>query len=387
MRRTSRAALSVSAAFALLLPVSALAVGRVTDSSSAAAAPALATGVTQRAIFTDPRAAGGKDHRIIDEWIRLFDAAPAGATADFTAYQLNTAKFTDAVIRAHKRGVKVRFLYNGDRDVEPEARRLRAAIGSSFLRCSGGCISARSSGYLHSKIFLLSASGSSRNVVVLSSQNPSNGLAGWYNDAVITTGDAELFARYRNVVNDMWAQNKNNDYGATSEGRFAARASLTQSWISPRADSYGGTREQPSTDTIVQVLRPLAGGAGCRVLMAQSVWDSSRDIIVKELARVRRNGGCDVRVVHGRADATTVGKLRDAGVPVRRITNPYTHQKVVLVEGTYNGAAGTRIVFSGGHNADRGSLREADDVFVGYRNPAIVDAYKAQHAVLWSRAS
>jgi hypothetical protein len=363
--------------------------------SSADGAPALAAGVTQRAVLNDPPAHGGRDYAIHAEWVRLIDGAPAGAVLDMSTYAINYPKVTDALIRAKNRGVQVRFVYNGRQTVEGESARLRTALGRGFVHCdqlhpSGAyrmesCVGTRSNGFVHTKLLLVSQSGTLRNVVNVSSSNPTYGQAKQWNDAVTTAGDPELYAQFRRVFDDMAAQRKNDDYATSANGHLASAASLAEAWISPKADSNGGTSEQASTDLVVQTLRPLRGGAGCRIRMEQRHFDSSRDVIAKEFARLRDDGGCSVQLLYGQSDSTALGKLHTAGVTTRLSDSPRTHTKFYIVEGTYGGVPGSRLVFAGSHNIDRGSLRLADDVLIAYRASGTVDTYARQFDRVWTR--
>ncbi len=355
--------------------------------------PALGAGVTQRAVLNDPPA--GRGYAVHTEWIRLIDGAPAGATLDMSTYAINYEPVTDALIRAKDRGVAVRFVYNGRQTVEGESARLRAALGDAFVHCdqlhpSGAyrmesCLGTRSGGFVHAKLLLVSESGGLRDVVNVSSSNPTYGQAKQYNDAVTTAGDPGLYAAFRRVFDDMAAQRKDDDYGKSANGTFASAPSFAQAWISPVSDSAGGTSEQASTDFVVQTLRPLRGGPGCSVRMEQRHFDSSRDVIAAEFARLRADGGCSVRLLYGQSDSTALGKLAEAGVATRLSDSPRTHEKFYVVEGTYAGVPGSKLVFAGSHNIDRGSLRVADDVLISYRAPQVVDAYSTQFDRVWVR--
>ena len=363
--------------------------------------------VTHRVVLNDPPAKGGRDYAIQEDWVKLINGAPGvdaegrgGAKLAMSAYSISYERVTDALIAAHRRGVDVRFVYNGRQTVEVEAERLRAVLGPSFVHCdtlhpSGAyrmesCIGTRDGGFAHSKILLITesvtvADGHLKNVVNISSSNPTYAQSGQYNDSITTAGDPGLYDSFLRVFNDMAAQNKDDNYGATPAGHFTSAASGTEAWITPLSDSNGGTGEQASTDPVVQSLRPLRGGPGCSVRMEQRHFDSSRDIIAKEFERLRADGGCSVRLLYGQSDTTALGKLSAAGVTLRLSDTPRTHAKFYIVEGTYAGVPGSRLVFTGSHNLDRGSLRYADDVLISFRDNNVVDAYAAQFEKVWLR--
>ena len=72
----------------------------------------------------------------------------------------------------------------------------------------------------------------------------------------------------------------------------------------------------------------------------------------------------------------------------------YVHNKVILIDGTYQGVAGQKIVYATSQNLTMTSLRESNEVMLRIPNPSVYGAYlgnfneiKAQSVLLNSAAA
>ncbi len=206
--------------------------------ASPAEAASLAVGVTQHVTFNDSKVSGGHA-RIMVEWRDAINGAPAGAKLRIvqwnweppssTANQILT-EVTDAVIAAHRRGVDVMVAYKGGNETS-ESNRLKTALGTGFVTCNGAsgvtngaCVSNRSGGSAHNKLLAVSATGTRRYVVMVSSANVANSQLSTYNDNVVTAGDKVYYDQMMNYFDDVMNKRKDNNYAA-GEGHFLSPGS------------------------------------------------------------------------------------------------------------------------------------------------------------------
>lgn len=374
---------------------------------AAPAHAALGAGVTHEAVFSDPFSKTSKlDYSIHTRLIRLVNEAPAGAAVNYTAWGLEYAPFADALINAHKRGVVVQVVHNGKRS-SATSERVRTALGSRFRVCTyvtsygtgGGCLSKHGYSYMHSKLLLVSRTGTKSSVVVTGSTNMSNhGYES--NDMLIIAGDPKLYDGHLRYFNDLFSQRRNTNYMTSTNGTVSSSASAAKSWFSPRLTSTGTTGVEPSTsvttqaatDPVVAALRRLTGGSGCSLKMAERYWNSERRHVTAQVNRIRK-AGCTVRTISDDMDGPTRDSLKAAGVDVRGVkrktglaypVNVRMHHKFFVMEGTIDGVAGRREVWHGSHNLVGSALRFADDTLMRVSHGTTVSAYEGQFDRLFS---
>jgi HKD family nuclease len=111
---------------------------------------------------------------------RLIDTirhTPKGETIRIAVYSFDREGVADALIAAHKRGVKIQMLLNDHQDTHA-MKRVRAVLGTnrfakSFIyKCKEGCRTfADQYRNLHSKFYTFTQAGKSKNVLVVGSHN------------------------------------------------------------------------------------------------------------------------------------------------------------------------------------------------------------------------
>ncbi len=382
-----------------------------TTATPAGATTTLGAGVTQEVVFSDPttNTTTWADRTVHTRMIQLIDATPTGATIHGTIWNINIKAFTDALLRAKARGVEVNLVLGGQVSVSSgEGLRLKNAFGSRLKRCDThtstgshihACISNRSTSTMHAKYFLFTqtktrpdATTLSKNVVAVTSTNPTTSQYYHYNDLVITAGDRTSYDGYLKHFQDMAAMRKNNNYADSTNGKFTAPAALSETVFFPKASSTGSTTEEASTDIVAQRLKLLTAGPGCAVRASQRFFQSSRDPVRNELIRLRK-GGCAVEVLYSSLSTSTRDALVAAGVSLRKVnayhssvgTETKVHHKYFIVEGTYAGVANSSLVFTGSHNWTGAALRTNDELMLRLTHKPVVDAYKADFAKIWKR--
>ena len=152
-----------------------------------------------------------KDRYVIERHLlRAIRNTPRNEKIVISAYSLDRQVVADALIRAHKRGVRVQVLLN-DHLVPGAQIRMARELGrntkkSSFIRrCVSGCRADENEyNNLHSKFYLFSRTGRNRNVVMLGSANMTLNAVRWqWNDLWTTVGKVQLFDQFEALFNDM----------------------------------------------------------------------------------------------------------------------------------------------------------------------------------------
>ncbi|MFG3497832.1 phospholipase D-like domain-containing protein [Streptomyces sp. NPDC047928] len=359
--------------------------------------------VTTTATFNDPAGGTAAQSRIRDHITGLIGQAPAGSTITVVMYTFTENAVTDALAAAKARGVHVKVILDHTSSVMTggEYSRLAAALGTDRTRSSWvyacpagrGCVGTRklpgdSDGAInHNKFFLFSSTGGADKVVVQTSANMTNTQrTDLFNNAV-TIVDAGLYDIYQAYFTDLLS------YGTSATGldhyyRTPASGPY-KAYFFPRREAAGTAYDNDaSTDTVKLILDNVGCAAGTRVRMAASLF--TRDEVAAKLVALK-NAGCSVTLAHDGASGSTsaavenvlYGKLtkrvqcaenRDGGLPKVGL-----HSKYLLVEGTYNGTPGRKLVFTGSHNYTYPALRANDETLLRIEHAGLYDRFRADH--------
>jgi hypothetical protein len=372
--------------------------------SGIAQAPAAtaAEAAGMEAIFNNPAENGDRDHSIETRLLQLVDGAPAGSEIHFSVYSWTRPAVAEALKVAQARGVKVRIAIDGGADDDPANTAmpiLKSAGLTQLVFCgtgglSTGCIAHDGSPHSinHDKLWMFSETEGKKDVVVVGSHNLTTSQGNMFNNALLTHGDADLYGFYLGHVKKMLAQKRDNDY-FNDGGYHKSPDSSVTSYLSPRADSKGGTSEEFATDTWAQLLKYITKyEAGCALDVAQANIADSRTSVVTELARIAKLG-CKVRIVYGTIGTDALATLKGkANVTLKRYSSTVNgreitvHSKYMLYTGHYNETAHRSIVFTGSHNVSGAALRDNDEILIKVENPAISTAYEDNFTTILSRA-
>ncbi|MBE1494650.1 hypothetical protein H4696_001750 [Amycolatopsis lexingtonensis] len=368
----------------------------------ATAAPADVAGSGMEALFNTPAENGDRDHSIEQRLVQLVDGAPAGSEIHFSVYSWTRPAVAEAIKAAQARGVKVRIAIDGGADDDPAntAMPILKSAGLTQLVFCGtgglntGCIAHGGSPHSinHDKLWMFSETEGKKDVVVIGSHNLTTTQGNMFNNALLTYGDPDLYGFYLGHVRKMLAQKKDNGY-FDNGGYHKSPDSGVTSYLSPRADSKGGTSEEFATDTWAQLLKWITKyEAGCALDVAQANIADSRTPVVTELARIAKLG-CQVRIVYGTMGTAALAALKGkANVTLKRYSSTVNgreitvHSKYMLYTGHYNETAHRSIVFTGSHNVSGAALRDNDEILIKVENPAISTAYHDNFATILSRA-
>lgn len=314
--------------------------------------------------FNNPN--GGKvgKARIEDKIYGAIQHTRKGDEIRIALFSFDRGRMADALIRAYRRGVAVKLLLNGHQTTK-EMRRMRKVFGAnrsrrSFIyQCERGC---RGGSFLHTKMFLFSKSGGARNVVMVGSHNLTyNAMAHQWNDLLVMNDRPNNYEAFKTVFEQM---------------RLDRRAKPVYQ-VFPIQDhsvlhAFPFPNATAKNDPIMKILskvrcRGVAKGYGTngrtRIRVDQHRWGGERGAWIARRMVQLYGQGCDVKLMHGSADAPVKRAMRVRTkrglVPLRGngfdydrdgFLDTYTHHKYMTLSGNYGGDASTNLVLTGSSN-------------------------------------
>ena len=369
--------------------------------------------------FNDPHLAKGHfriERRVVD----TIKHTPKGSYIRIAVYSFDRVNVADALIAAYRRGVKVQILLNDHWDTGA-MKKIRNVIGTdrkakSFIyKCKASCRSAANEyNNLHSKLYLFSQAGKSEDIIAVGSHNLTrNADIHQWNDLYFMSGEHEIFRQFVDLFNDMKV-----DYNTRQDPLFFCGVPLGAVcddsvdkhtvWAFPRVS---GPKNDLVIDTLdkVQCLTPDAEGNVVRTKLALSMHTmrGNRGNYLAEAIRKKWAQGCAVRVMFGLIGYHTKGviaaptargriPLRSTGMDYNTddnfdlnndgiddlILDYYSHQKYLVIQGTYNGVPGTEMVITGSSNW--ASLSTAnDEIWFTVRGTRVAKKYLANYDYQW----
>jgi phosphatidylserine/phosphatidylglycerophosphate/cardiolipin synthase-like enzyme len=351
-----------------------------TNTTAAAPAPPAAQSaagrytVSQGVIFNTPDTR--RSNAILKHVRRTINHVPKGEKIWIMSWNFQHRAITDALIRAHKRGVRVRLImarqlarkqgYGGSfkrlkRVTKRKANRQRRKGMRSWARtCSNSCRGR--GGSMHSKFMLVSKAGGSRKIVQHGSSNltGSAGSKQW-NDWYTQTGKRGLFRGWKKVFRQSA---KDRPFG-----QYAFRHRKTWSWFAPRR-----------ADPVMMLLRKVtckgARGAGVNgrtaIRIGSSVFQNERGIRIAKKLRRLSNQGCNIKVVFTMM-TNKIRRIMRGDVRTRQLVQDfngdgsfdrYLHMKSMTISGRFRKNRGARVVFNGSANWSRMGMRSDEQGMV-----------------------
>jgi hypothetical protein len=323
---------------------------------------------TAGATFNDPTGSRGQQTVLMDQIIAAVNNVPKGSIIRFVAYSFDYQPMADALLAAKKRGAQVRLLIDSHTETA-QIRQLRSKLGTgksdgSYLRtCKYSCMANKPS-FIHSKLYLFSRTGGAKYVSMNSSANPAEtGISKSWNNTYTTIGDKTLYDANVDNFNDMLPDKTNTNYYHTVE------SPPLKEYFFPRA---GSTK---NSDTIYNILNDVSCPSTIR--LTTYFWTSARLYLAQKLSALKK-AGCTVEVIYpdGSGSQDTIypqvtAELRSGAVSTWN-TRPreglYVHNKVILIEGTYQGVGNQKLVYATSQNLTLTSLRESNEVMLRIPN-------------------
>ncbi len=313
-------------------------------------------------------------------------------------FLLDDKPSVDALINASNRGDSVRVVLDPD-IVGHQADRLTWALNhdnkpdvngpissdpktwgadeSYVLRCTGSCRGG--GGNVHTKFYAFSRTGSVKNVVMVSSSNLNKGgaLNGW-NDLYVMRQRPKTFAKFAEIHAEMTDQTRaGTGLDEVVDGPYTSR-------FFPMENA---TKANDPTMKDLNRIRCHSAFGRTRINVSMFYWEGTRGAyLASKLISLARDG-CQISVIYGAPSKAVRLQLRAAAV--KHLINVYdsrwdlngdgaydvrTHEKYVLVKGTFAGNRSAHLVMTGSQNWVGGSLSKGDEVTL---NIALTSAYNS----------
>ena len=357
----------------------------------AVVAPPAPAAISYRTFFQDPGPSRTADLSLDNHVIELLGAAAPGSRVRFTFRDFNSVPIANALIAAHRDGVVVDGVIDGDERTQPAVQAMVAAIGADRVVVCGSpggfasCITNTDvPGLQHNKFFLFERLADDRGPIVL--QTSKNFLAPsqltYYNDMVEIEGDVPLYEAYGTYLDALEAQVRTNDHYviAPEFGPLTPNTIFTSPRFQPDRDT---------DDTIVDRMNEIdcsqGGSASGRGLIrvANMAFRSERAVIMRKLVALHREG-CEIDVIATNLDGDIVAGLASEGIRVRpfflrRLSaaqpQVIVHSKFWLVDaGSTLTGRRTKVVYAGSSNW-RGDQQRSDDLLLRMVDDGVYDAY------------
>ena len=289
-------------------------------------------------IFNNPLAGTSRDGKLSNSRFaitnrinNMIDCAPVGSTIAMSWFSFTDDNMVNHLIQAHRNGVNVRVLVNSHATKPSSSsftavNTLRAVLGSNITdatanasenagswlgSCDSGCLTPpapagivfpdESEGEypaLHSKFFMITRAGSAKNVVGISSVNPTYEQAKvGFNNASVVVNDRTLFAS----MNQYYADLANAARGAgkaTAYRQLKTDSKTTTYYVYPKTGS----------DDVLTMLRDIkcvykVGKKTMRTQIYVNMFVFTRNAPAMELwkkafASRANNGGCNVQIIY-----------------------------------------------------------------------------------------
>jgi phosphatidylserine/phosphatidylglycerophosphate/cardiolipin synthase-like enzyme len=346
--------------------------------------------------FNRPVGTSREQWAIVRHINNTIDATPRGATIRIAVYSFSVPGTANRLIAAHRRGVHVQMIFD-DHHVFGPQRRLQRALGKNPNRgsfaifCNKSCRGG--GGNMHQKVFLFSKAGDAENVVMVGSNNMTqyNAKQQWA-DVYTVVDDPALYFTYVGVFDQMKQDRPQrtpyiaadvNDYEpqfypreGTSEWDDPIMASLEK--IECLGAEYGYGVETTDEYGVTQRVT--------EVRLSQHAWNGTRGRYLAEKVAELADEGCDVKVIFGKGDGKVVRNIlarHDVPVSHGSVRGVKTHQKVMTVNGVFDGDTSAAMVWTGSHNWSNGSLRR-DETILKVDSEDAYEAYNANFEDIWN---
>ncbi|MEV5607330.1 phospholipase D-like domain-containing protein [Streptomyces sp. NPDC052225] len=324
------------------------------------------------ATFNDPENPDAQMN-VMGPIIESINSASCGQTIRVAMYSIgNTAPgpdFANALIAAHQRGVIVKALMDAHSD-NAIWQTMVAELGndpraSSFAAlCPGGCLTHYSGSALHAKFYMLSGGSDANRTVTVTSANPTPAQArtAW-NSAATVKGNVSLYNSYVSYFSAM-AKGAVGGPGPLVPDYYSSANGQAARTLSP--PSYQWPKARSKSDTWVDFLNNIKAPATINIAMFE--WTSHGDPgdrnyleLPKKLVSLAQSGvKIHILFTAGQVDGSVQNYLKDrTNIDVHDTTRGtdangnalhYTHDKYMMVSGTYAGTANSRLVFVGSSN-------------------------------------
>lgn len=303
--------------------------------------------------------------------IRTINSTTKGDHIRFASWNIRGRAYTDALIRAHKRGVGVGVILDWTNAnptfPNPDVNRLGHALAvgnakrpladrSFLVKCHSSCRGGH--GIAHLKFFLFDHVGAKSWITMYGSNNATDVAAHsqW--------NDLETFDNNKRIYDAF-----NTIFGQMRQDRSRGRRTFQSFDISKNIsfNFYPNSRPSPADPDLARLKQVrctgATGGAGfhghTKLRISQDAILGARGIkIAHRLVRMKRQG-CDIRLIYSLLSRQVRKILNDGGVPMLQYSydrnrdgmyDIYLHMKVIAISGVFRGKHNARVTFNGTAN-------------------------------------
>ena len=351
--------------------------------------------------FNSPVGGRVQQRKIFHRVMRSINSVPKNGEIDIFSWNFLTSEGTDALLRAQRRGIRVRVIMD-DRNVNqidnPPFKRLRRGLRTwnqnhpkkrtSWARlCEGTCRS--QNGSAHSKFFLFSKVGRAERVVMQGSANFTvASTTNQWNDIYTHTQNRKVWGFYTRIFNQA----------ARDKPVFPAYADKKLDKFRLIAFPIRGKN---AVDPVMQMLRRVkcrgatnTGNGRTKIQIAPDVIRQKRGMRLATKLRNMWNNGCNIRIGYT-VVGITIGRMlrQDSGrgpVPMKHLTQDlncdgefdnYFHLKSMTIRGHYGRDRSGVALLNG--SANWSGLAKVSDENLGiYRSRKRVLRYE-KHLDYW----
>lgn len=281
------------------------------------------------------------------------------STLDIAAFEWNNPALTDAVIAAHRRGVKVRMAVDDEHAMHDEDSTLDRVIAAGIPVIDDG-----RGGLMHNKFMIMD----SQTVWTGSMNYTINGTYRNNNNALMLRS-TEAIRAYQIEFNEMFEQ---REFGSKRSG--VNSASFVQDGIRVKILFA-------PEDAVVDALLEIINGAQSSIrfmTFSFTLDDVGQAVLARARAGVSVEGVFEV--TGSRTEYSELPLLFCAGLPVYQDGNSFVmHHKVFIIDGT--------IVATGSFNISESATNNNDENMVIIHDPVLAAQYLAEFERMKAQAS
>ena len=361
--------------------------------------------------FNNPVGRPAKRALLVKRVVAAIKHTRRGETIRFAMYSFDRRDVTEALLKAHRRGVHVQMVVN-DNWTSNGTKRLRKALGRNpdkkhfVVICEGSCRGGP--GNLHLKVYSFTKTGSAKNVIITGSANLTDrAVSLQWNDLYTVAGNQEFFDTFVRVFDELKRDKRVKPRWVYYESNSMDATFYRQSGDSPQ--SRGEVRNETASrmptqaeDPVMQRLKAVRcaakPGSGIKgktvVRIIMYAWQNERGKYLANRVATLKKRGCDVKVILSVPGGGVVRALRAANVPMKSAdyqfnaegkVNFYSHLKVLAVNGTYRQKA-TQTVWTGSENWSRMSFLN-DELIMQLTSRRAFRDYADHFNFLWKKGT
>ena len=395
--RPARSAASKAAASAKAAKSAAARAAKKAKAAKKAAGPNASWVPGDHMTFNNPKASKKKRYAIITDFNKAIESVPAGGQIRMAMYLFDIKSVANNLIAAHKRGVSVQIVIDGE-ETNKWIRKVKRALGKnkskrSFVAtCAHSCMS-KAQAVIHAKYYTFSVAGQRKYVTMLSSANPYTGNTSlsWNNNHTIV-GDKIIYDSLNRYFKDMIKDKSNRKYfRSTTSGKYTI-------WLYPQTPKRAN--DIVWINALNQVKCTTSRGYGTRdgrtlIRLANWGWSSPRIDVAKKLVQLKAKG-CNVQVMINRGRITKpvmktlLTKTKRGKIPVydawRDSNNDgfaslYVHHKMMTIDGRM-GNRNVKITWTGSQNFTGPGTYTNTDIVLRILDPRVTVAYEKNFAYI-----